>query len=321
MAALGGVATELLGIFDKLAYSQGAVSALLSGGTSFYERGDSTGDETFELRVDRYDAKFLDDAFAAFHLEQIAAFTPYMTDVNTYCTTDLNLAGLSAYLTARGIRVDQRFAAMYNTKFPQSSLALANIAAAGDAGAACPATPFGTLTQSGSLVAGTNLNAAAVGPAPAVARVITKGITDWVLSVTVKLADASTKVIAATVAGSAPVDTAYVIGAQAVSSAAASGQQVVPVAATGQFKVGQQVLVTMWTGSAPNEAWVSQEVATIGTIATDASLTMAANLLYDYDTSAFVYPLVVGITAASGSGGSGGDEIVFAPAPDRRLAL
>ena len=66
---------------------------------------------------------------------------------------------------------------------------------------------------------------------------------------------------------------------------------------------------------------MSQEVATIGTISANASLTMVDNLLFDYDTSAFVYPLYVGVTAASGSGGAGGDEVVFAPAPDRRLAL
>ena len=320
MAALGAVATTLLGIFDKLAYSQGAVSALLSGGTSFYERGDSTDDETFELRVDRYNAKGLDDAFAAFHIEQIAAFNPYFTDINTYCTTDLALANLDAYLTARRVRVDQRFATMYAANFPNLGLSLANIAAAGDQGAACPAVPFGTLTQSGALVAGANLPTT-VGPAPAVARVLAKGITDWVLSVTLKLADASTNVVAATVAASAPVGTTYVIGKQALSSTAASGQKVVPVAATGQFATGQQVLITMWTSTAPNEVWVSQEVATIGTISANASLTMVDNLLFDYDTSAFVYPLYVGVTAASGSGGAGGDEVVFAPAPDRRLAL
>ncbi len=321
MAALGAVATTLLGIFDKFAYSQGAVSTLLSGGTSFYARGDSTGDETFELRVDRYDAQSMDQAFASIHLEQLAAFGPYLADINTYCTTDLNLAGLSAYLTAQRVRVDQRFAAMYNAKFPAPGLVLANIAAGGDEGATCPALPFGTLTQAGSLVAGTALNLTATGPAPVLVRVLAKGLTDWDVSVTASLVGGGTKVLPVVIASGAAVGSTQIAGAQVLGGAAASGQAVVPVAATTQFAVGQQVLITMWTGTAPNEVWVAQEIATILSIQSNTSLTMTANLLYDYDISAYVYPLYGGVTAASGTGGSAGDEVVFAPAPDRRLAL
>ena len=106
-----------------------------------------------------------------------------------------------------------------------------------------------------------------------------------------------------------------------VSAGAASGQKVVAVAATGQFKAGQKVLLTEWTGAAPSEVWVQQEVATIDTIQANTSLTMLANLKHTYSTAAFVYPLAFGVSAASGSGGSASDRVYFYPAPDRRLKL
>ena len=121
-------------------------------------------------------------------------------------------------------------------------------------------------------------------------------------------------------AGGAVGDT-YVFGAQAVNSEAASGQKTVAVAATAQFSEGQTVLLTEWTGSAPNEVWAQQEYGIIDSISENTSITLTTDLLHTYSASGFVYPCFIGVSAASGSGGTASDAIQFYPAPDRRLKL
>lgn len=320
--ALTAVETTIQGIADRLAYQKAACRYVAVGGTTFWTRTDAAADETFENRVNNSNATAADTAIAAFNIGNMTGIRGLLTDLQTYCVTDLGLTGLDAYLTAKRWRVDAKFAALW-VEAAKAALSAANIAGDADAGAAAPGTLLGTLTRGGAIVSAADI-AATYGVSPILGRVTTIDSADWTVTATLKLQDTTTKSVAATVLGTGNGGAAgdvYVFGAQALSGGAAAGQKVIPVAATAQFKAAQQVLVTQWSGAAPDEVWLEQEICTIDTISTNTSLTVLTNLLHTYTTDAFVYPLYRGVTAASGSGGTEGDGIAFYPAPDRRLKL
>ncbi len=320
--ALTAVETCIQGITDRLAYQKAACRAVAVGGTGFWTRTDAAADETFENRCNNANATAADSAITAFNIGHLTGIRGLLTDLQTYCVTDLGLTGLDAYLTAKRWRVDAKFAELW-VEGQKAALSVANIAGDADAGAAAPGTCLGTLIRGGSISDAADI-ATAYSASPILGRVTALGSSDWTVTATLKLQDATTKNVAATVLGTGnggAVGNVYVFGAQALSGGAASGQKVIPVAATAQFKAAQQVLVTQWSGAAPDEVWLEQEIATIDSIATNTSLTVLSNLLHTYTTDAFVYPLYRGVTAASGSGGTAGDGIAFYPAPDRRLKL
>ena len=320
--ALTTVETTIQGIADRLAYQKGVCRTAAVGGTAFWARVDAAGDEAFENRVKGTNCSALDTAIAAMKLGQLTDLRAVLGDIQTYCTTDLALSGLDAYLTAKRWRVDAKFSAIW-TEAARAALSVANIAGDADAGAGAPGTLLGSLVRGGAIASAADI-AAAYSASPILGRVTVKGATDWTVTATLKLQDATTKSVAQVVAGTGSggaVGDVYVFGAQALSGGAASGQKVVPVAATAQFKAAQQVLITQWSGAAPNEVWLEQEIATIDSISTNTSITVLSNLLHTYTTDAFVYPLYRGVTAASGTSGDASDAISFYPAADRRLKL
>jgi hypothetical protein len=320
--ALTAVETTLMGLFDRLAFQKGACRYVAVGGTGFWTRTDAAADETFENRCNNANATAADTAISAFNLGNLTGVRGLLTDLQTYCVTDLGLTGLDAYLTARRWRVDAKFAALW-VEAAKSALSAANIGGDADAGAAAPGTCLGTLIRGGSISDAADISTS-YSASPILGRVTVKGATDWTVTATLKLQDATTKSVAQLVKGTGDggaVGDTYVFGAQALSGGAASGQKIIPVAATAQFKAAQQVLVTQWSGVAPNEVWLEQEIATIDSISENTSLTVLSNLLHTYTTDAFVYPLYRGVTAASGSSGDASDAISFYPAPDRRLKL
>jgi len=320
--ALTAVETCIQGITDRLAYQKGACRAVAVGGTTFWTRTDAAADETFENRCNNANATAADTAITALHLGNLTGIRGLLTDLQTYCVTDLGLTGLDAYLTAKRWRVDAKFAALW-VEAAKAALSVANIAGDADAGAAAPGTCLGTLTRGGAIASAADISTS-YSASPILGRVTAIGADDWTVTITAKLQDATSKSVAQVVLGTGnggAVGDTYVFGAQALSGGAASGQKVIPVAATAQFKAAQQVLVTQWSGAAPDEVWLEQEIATIDSISENTSLTVLSNLLHTYTTDAYVYPLYRGVTAASGSGGTAGDGIAFYPAPDRRLKL
>lgn len=320
--ALTAVETTLMGLFDRWAYQKSACRAAAVGGSDTWTRVDAAADETFENRVKGSDLTALDNAIETMKLGQLTDLRAVLGDIQTYCVTDLALSGLDAYLTAKRWRVDAKFAALW-TEAARSALSAANIGGDADAGSSAPGTLLGTLVRGGSIASAADISTS-YSPSPIMGRVTAIDSSDWTVTATLKLADATTKSVAQLVLGtgnSGAVGDTYVFGAQALSGGAASGQNVLPVAATAQFKAAQQVLVTQWSGSAPDEVWLEQEIATIDSIAENTSITVLSNLLHTYTTDAFVYPLYRGVTAASGTGGTAGDGIAFYPAPDRRLKL
>ncbi len=321
--ALSSVEQALQGVFDRLAYQRGAFGQVGSGGTDLWDRVDAANDETFENRVKGQNATDADAALADPNLGEIHEVRAFIQDINAYCVADLGLAGLDGYLTEKRWRVDQRMATLYR-EVAGVALSAANVHPTADAGALCPGLAMGTLEQGGSLVDGAAVDENVAGPGVMVVRVTAIGSADWTVTSTLVRADESEQSVVQVVKGTGgggAVGDAYVLGSQAVASQALSGQKVVSVAETEQFAAAQKVLLIEWTGTPPDETFVACEVAEIDTIIEDTSLTMVENLLHTYSTSAFVYPLWVDVSAANGTGGTGGDALAYFPGPDRRLRL
>lgn len=322
------VEVALMGILDRWAYQRNAMKDTaagglewpLTGGDDVWTRVDAAGDETFENRVKGQHCTDLD---LAFHHVPIGTWTQMgdvLSDIIAYVTHDLGYAGIDAYLAAKRWRMDLYAGAMFRDRYGTGVLSVANVPEYGDADVAAPGYDYGGLVRGGALTGGAD-NDPAYAPNICIARVIVKGVSTWDITCTVVLWDNTNKAIALAVPGSAPVGTTYVVGAQAINAPVAAGQKVVTIAATGQFKAGQQVLLTEWTGAAPNEVYVAQETATIGSVQTNVSLTMVDNLLHDYTAAGFVWPTVKGVYSATGTGGSASDEVTFRAGADRRLKL
>ena len=319
--ALTAAQVGILGILDRWGFQSAAGAYVMVAGTDVWTRTDAIGDETCENRLNVQKATDLDAAIEALDLGDKSEVEDWTKLLRDYAVTDLSYATFTAWLTALRLRIDYR-AAQWLEKY--CACVVGNIHGKADAGATAPGQLLGTFVYSASFTAGTDLDVALVSASPILARVTTKGATDWTLAPVVKtgLITPTTKTLSQVIEGTGDggvVGDVYVLGKQALSGGAAAGQKVVPVAATAQFAVGQKVLVTQWSGVAPNEVWLEQEIGVIASIITNTSITMVENLLHTYTTDAFAYPCYTGMSACTGSGGNASDAVGFYPAADRRL--
>ncbi|MFA7086289.1 MAG: hypothetical protein WC145_06445 [Aliarcobacter sp.] len=322
--ALTGPDLAILGIADRWAYQKELAVQVCEGGTDVWTRVDAAQDEPFENRVKGQAATDLDAAFLAAPYGQWPTMQAFLALLRAYVVTDLGYADLSSYFLGRRVRIDLRAAEIFQEWAGPHVLAPAAIHARADAGEGAPGLLLGSLEYGEEFVSGSSIDLARTSESAVLARVTAIGADDWTLTITCVRADNSTEelteVINGTGDGGAVGDT-YVLGAEALNGTAAAEQKIVPVAATAQFAVGQKVLVTQWTGDPPNEVWLAQEVATIATIQENTSLTMGENLLHDYTTAGFVYPLWIAVADCGESGGESEDAVEFYPAADRRLKL
>lgn len=318
--ALTTVELATLGIMDRFAYQVQAAGYVLTGGTDVWARTDATEDETFENYVNNAQATALDSALLTPNFGKLAEMQAWIKNLADYMTAQsTSLQGFFADLM---LRVDESAAAILSAA--GFTLSVANVHARADGGATAPGRLLGQLIRGGSITSAAEIDTAVASASPILGRVTVIGSADWTVTATCDLDSETTEdisqVVNGTGAGGAVGDT-YVFGAQAVNSEAASGQKTVAVAATAQFSEGQTVLLTEWTGSAPNEVWAQQEYGIIDSISENTSITLTTDLLHTYSASGFVYPCFIGVSAASGSGGTASDAIQFYPAPDRRLKL
>jgi len=332
--ALTAPDVAILGMHDRWAYQKGLAVYAGTGGTDVWTRVDNTADETFENRVRGTQRTALDTAIGVMPFGQFNAFGPVLSDIGTYCNTDLGLGGFNGYLNTRKFRLSLRAAQIWQEKYSSGVLSIANIGSLADGGATCPGLDLGHMVGNGAgggtFTAGTDMSETTNGPSPIWARVTVKGAADWAMTVTVKHATGitpTTEDIIITPTASVAVGTTYMVGATLQDENNASGQKVVKVAATTQFAVGQSVLLSQWTGDAPNRVWIAQEIGVIATISEGVSITMADNLLHAYTTAGgrtFAYPCYIGVSDvddSTGDDGTNGDTVYFYPAPDRVLAL
>lgn len=318
--ALTTVQKAVLGIMDRFAYQVQASGYAMTGGTDVWSRTDATDDETFENAVSNAHATALDADLLAPDIGDLATMKAWISDLGTYMQgQSTSIADFFADLM---LRVDESAAAILNSA--GYTLVPANIHARADAGASAPGRLLGQLIKSGSLTSAADIDTTAASASPILARVTAIGASDWTVTPTLKVSseanEAIQQVIAGTGSGGAVGDT-YVIGAQAINAEAAADQADVALAATAQFSEGQTVLITEWTGSAPDEVWAQQEYAVIDSISENTSITLTTNLLHTYSASGYVYPCFIGAVSATESGGTAGDTIRLYPAPDRRLKL
>lgn len=312
-----------MGLADRLAYLRGAASQIATGGTDLWALVDATDDEDFENRLVGSDLTAADEALEDVPLGEVQRVRTIISHLDTYCRTDVGVAGLDAYLTVKRWRVPARFASLWY-EATGVRLTAANVHPTADAGAACPGLALGTLLRGGALASGLSADdlSALYGPGPVVARVTAIGVDDWTLTVTCVREDETEEAIEQVVLGTGnagAVGDTYVLGAEAVTSQAAAGQADVALAATAQFAADQQVLIVEWTGDAPSEVWAQAEIATIDSLTENTSLTLRKNLLHTYSTNAFVYPLFDYVSAATGSGGTAADAVALVMGADRRL--
>ena len=318
--ALSTVETVLMGLFDKVACAKAAARLVVPGGVSYWTRVDGAADMTFENRVKGLVATAYDVANTDPPLGEASASKNFWSLIEQYAKQDMGFGSFDAYLTSLRWRVDAKTASVLASG--GITVSAANTAGDADGGATAPGLSLGNLTQSGA-IAGADDIALTSSVSPIIGRVTVKGVTDWVVTATLKRLVGTTVNVAATVVGSGTGGVAgdvYIFGKQAVGAAgAAAAQKVIPCAATAQFLAGEYVLLTQWSGVAPNEVWLEQEVCLVDTVTLNTSLTVHTNLLHTYTSAGFVYPLYRGVTAASGTGGSASDRLYFYPGADRRL--
>lgn len=334
--ALTGPDTSLMGIFDRIAYQKAAAILACVGGTDLWDRVDAAEDEDYENRVENPELTALDAAFAAMYFGDFAEIGQVLANIQSYANLDLALTNFDGLLTARRCRIDLRAAQVWQEQYNTGIISIANIHSRADGGAAAPGLELGHMVGNGAgagaFTAGTDMSEVTNGPSLIWARVTAKGLLDWAMTVTCDHAagiDPTTEDVVITVAAAAEVGDTYIVGESLQDENNAAGQAVVKVATTDQFAIGQKVLVSQWTGDAPNRVWIAQEVGTIKAdgIVANVSIELTSNLLHSYTTAggrAFVYPLYIGVSDvddATGDDGTNGDTVYFYPAPDRILKL
>lgn len=175
----------------------------------------------------------------------------------------------------------------------------------------------------GTYTAGTAPDKVNCGPGQfGVTNTTTIGAANLTLSVTAQYADLTNAVVAVVVPLTSVIGTTVIVGRQVLTAnhTASSGSGLVAVAATGQFKVGQLVLVADENSS---------EVAEVVSMVTNTSLTLKRvgntvnSLVNDYTTAATarVTPLFVSVSTVTNSTGTNLDAVAIKVIPDRTLTL
>jgi len=180
-----------------------------------------------------------------------------------------------------------------------------------------------TGAAAGTYTAGTAPNKVDCGPGRfGIVATTVIGAENLTVSVTAQYADLTNAVVTVVMPLTSAIGTTVLIGRQALAAnhTASSGSGLISVAATGQFKVGQLVLVSDTNSS---------EVAEVVSIVTNTSLTLKRvgntvnSLLNNYATadSAQVVPLFVSVSTVTNSTGTNLDAVALRVIPDRTLTL
>lgn len=318
MSALTAIVAQL----DRLAKGREVMAAAFASGDDFWTKVDAAADETYENAVKGSYVTAIDAELATGGRWSTTALRRFGTLHEAYFADDLSLAlptgggpRLETYLAANGgFRVPYWAAEAY---YEATGLRLPayRVSAKGTL-PADEATPVGGGMHTFGVYAGAALTGSdgdlpsTGGPVPILAVNMSASqtvsgtftLTNWVA--------ATTKSIALSLSSAAQYSQT-VLGEEAVTSEAAAGQKVVAMAATGAFTVGEYVLI--WESDA------LQQVAKVASIQSNTSLTMVADLLNTFSTSAVVWPLFRSVAYASGAGGSG--NVNFYARPDRIIAL
>jgi len=312
---------------DEIAATKQALVTALAGRSSsaLWTLVDAAGDIPYENRVKGTNIYAVDQSINSVSIQTLVA--DWFRLHNEYFQQDAGLTVGSTPVTSLKSAVET----YYRWRVPQyfndlmtgalgQGIALSNVFPRGDLSLGSYAA---TGTAAGTFTDGSSLETTLAGPGM-VNTIVTHliGANDLVLSVTCKYEDGTTVAVGVTLPTTSAVGTKKIVGQQALTSnhTAASDNGVVLVAATGQFKVGQKVLVKDTNG---------QEVAQVLSLVANTSLTLTTvggttgGLRNNYTTAATatVTPLFTDVTAITNSNGTSADAVSLAFEPDRTLTI
>lgn len=321
------VKATIHGALERMAKIRQLAQAIASTGTDFWDRIDAAADETFENRVKGTNATALDAALADGSSISLK-FLNFMTDLNTYCSLDLELAVtngtyLETLLTSYAMRVPFEAAEIWADVFGEAARLPADLVFPKGTrpAAGTPATSgmhkFGTLTGSTGDPTYAEVNGALdtkVGGAPVFITndAAATAVTD--LTMTGTRVDGTTVDLGMTVSGAGQYAQTIWASQPVNAAGAAAGQKVIPInGITAPFKVGEPVLITKSDDSV-------QEVGVVASIVADTSITLEDNLVGTYAAADLVLPMFTDIAWKSGSVADGKVLSLWAY-PDRIIAL
>lgn len=281
---------------------------------------DAAADISYENRVKGSNITTIDTNVAAASIGSLV--TDWLRLHNEYFSLDAGLTGVTSFATALSY---------YRSRIPSFAVDYLGMASILDVDYVSPdhTVSLGNYAASSSVAGtftdGSSIDVLTSGPGQVGVYVINQGIVntnDLVLGVTCKYEDDTTVAVAVTIPKNSTVGIFRLVGKQALTgNYSAPGNGTISIAATGQFKQGQQVVLS--------DDNLQVEVAEIVTIVTNTSLTLkkigavANNLFHSWTTAAnaYVVPLFKDVTAVTNSDGNTGDDVEFKFCPDRPIDI
>ena len=308
---------------DRAAKGAELQQATFATGTSFWTLVDAAGDQTYENRVKGTDMTALDLGLAG--ASQLGtAFRTWFDKHLAYFTTDLSLSSSGVwdtYLsTVAGIRVPAAFAQMLVDSLgenyrpdPQNVFAKGTYAASGALSAA-GLHRFGRLTGGASDPTYTSADGAldatvCMGPVLCHTVDATPGPSSLVMTLT--RVDGTT--VDLTVTPNTSANGQAIVGEEAITGVAGA---VISCAATGQFKVGEYVL--LYENAEGDTAL--REIGLVESIVANTSITLASAPVNTFTSSGKIQPVFKNVAWKSGTI-TEAKNLDFYSKPDRIIAL
>lgn len=139
------------------------------------------------------------------------------------------------------------------------------------------------------------------------------GASDWDITLTTTLSDATSDSVLVTVPNGSGVGVEVVLGEELLTGNVSAAATVLPVADTTYFIAGTLIVL---------EDNSNAEVCTIVSVQTNTSVTVAAiRNAYTTAASAKITPLYTAVTAMTSANGTNGDECEVRPVAERTLTL
>ena len=301
------VQSSIMGCIDRLASWKAACQDVVeAGGGTLWTRVDASGDVDYENRVKGTDIAGVDSKIA--NLDAGAVVQKFFAVHADYFSNDLSISGgWSAYLAQQRFRIPADAGDLYYNAYSQritAKLVFPEITPA-----------FGTFDRTGGadIVSPTSgIASATYGPA---------GI-DAVLSNVASPGIAILNVLGLNYLGSAVtmrmalsgygIGSVFAVGAQAVVSDVSIGGLNIGVNSSGQYTVGDLVLV---------KESGKTELVTVASISANAYVRATSPVVNSFTTSAYLHPLFYKVgSAVTVADVTNGDSILFRPMLDRTPA-
>ena len=295
------VRSAVMGSVDRIARWRIAAKDVHSvGGGTLWTRVDSANDADYENTVKGTDVAAVDSRMAA--VDTGAAIRGFFDRHTDYFSAQ-GIGNFDNYLAQQRFRIHEEGALLWYSAYGQRLTNLNVMPTASrvvghySKGAADAWTPGGGIASP------------TVGPAIIEAVVEVLASPGAVLSIALACqAGSPVKVLGLTLTSGA-AGSKFAVGGQVLVSITAPGDTTIGLAATGQFNVGDVIMLTQ-SGMT--------ERAMVSSISANAYLKVNSGLVNSFTTAALAYPLFYVINSAAGaSGTNSGDIVRFQPKEER----